>query len=65
MNTMTVIFTTLLMLGTASDIQTVNGDETVLTGPPAATQEEEALSAPDGGPILFDGGVEPVCLACR
>jgi hypothetical protein len=64
MNTMTVIFTTLLMLGAASDIQTVNGDETSLIDQPAASQEE-TYESDGGGPVLFDGGVEPICLACR
>ena len=61
---MTVIFTTLLMLGTASVATTDTGDGMSPNDPPAVVGEEEAYQATNEA-ALFDGGVEPVCLACR
>ncbi|MBV9923482.1 MAG: hypothetical protein JOZ96_00470 [Acidobacteria bacterium] len=57
---LTVIFTTLLMLNSAS-VTTVETDGARYIGPPTA--EAETLELDDKREAL-DGGTEKICLAC-
>ena len=62
MRTMTVIFTTLILVATASVAQTANNDETDVIGPPPVYGEDSHESI--GPPPTWDGGDEAACLAC-
>ena len=61
---MTVIFTTLLMLGSAT-VAPADIDEINYIGPPPVEQEGDSQEL-IGPPPTYDGDRdEPVCLACR